>query len=72
MGRHEHLKWCKQRALAYVDRGDTLGAVTSMASDLLKHPAWDRQFVAFMVLSANIDVQAGDRQAVRRWIEGFN
>jgi hypothetical protein len=36
--RSEHLAWCKQRALALVDAGDLKQALTSMYSDLDKHP----------------------------------
>ncbi|MGH3813435.1 MAG: hypothetical protein ACRDUV_13435 [Pseudonocardiaceae bacterium] len=36
--RAEHLAWCKQRALEYVDQGDLQNAFASMASDLGKHP----------------------------------
>lgn len=37
MTRAEHLDWCKQRALEYVERGDCSDAFASMASDLNKH-----------------------------------
>jgi len=36
--REEHLAWCKQRALEYIDAGEIEQAYTSMASDLGKHP----------------------------------
>lgn len=36
--RQEHLTWCKQRALEYVDAGDLQQAFASMLSDLGKHP----------------------------------
>ena len=36
--RAEHLAWCKQRALEYLDQGDLANAVASMGSDLNKHP----------------------------------
>lgn len=35
--RAEHLEWCKERALQYVDAGDYDQAVTSMLSDLIQH-----------------------------------
>ncbi len=38
MTRDEHLAWCKQRALEYVDAGDLDEAFASMLSDLGKHP----------------------------------
>lgn len=37
MTRAEHLAWCKERALAYVDVGDLNQAYASLASDLGKH-----------------------------------
>ena len=37
MNRQEHLKWCKQRALEYVDRNELTQAYTSFISDLGKH-----------------------------------
>jgi hypothetical protein len=36
--REEHLAWCKERALAYVDSGDLNNAFASLVSDLNKHP----------------------------------
>lgn len=38
MTRAEHIAWCKQRALEYVDNGDLQNAYASMHSDLQKHP----------------------------------
>lgn len=38
IGRAEHLEWCKDRALQYVDSGDLTNAYASMVSDLNKHP----------------------------------
>ena len=36
--RAQHLAWCKERALAYVDRGDVSDAFDSFCSDVSKHP----------------------------------
>jgi len=36
--REEHLEWSKKRALEYVEMGDLLQALTSIGSDLTKHP----------------------------------
>lgn len=38
MTRDEHLAWTKGRALEYVSDGDCTSAVTSLVSDLGKHP----------------------------------
>jgi hypothetical protein len=67
--RDEHLAWCKQRALEYVEHNDLLNAVTSMGSDLDKHPELGCN--PYLLMTGALDAQNGDTQAVRRWIEGF-
>lgn len=37
--RDEHLAWCKERALEYIDAGDVRNGVTSFASDVRKDPS---------------------------------
>ena len=67
--REEHLQWCKDRAMEYFNRGDYVNAVTSMLSDLSKHPETkcnDGLGVLGIMYVAN-----GDREGVRRFIEGF-
>jgi len=67
----EHLAWCKVRALEYVERGDMLNAVASMASDLRKHPEAPGPVVlATLTVAASRGPQ--DAGTVRRWIEGWN
>lgn len=38
MNKQEHLDWCKQRALEFVEAGDNQQALASMITDLGKHP----------------------------------
>ena len=38
MTRNEHVEWCKQRAIEYLEHGDVMQAFASMGSDLNKHP----------------------------------
>jgi len=72
MTRDEHMEWCKQRALEYIDRGDVSSALGSMMSDLGKHeetkdhPAI--QLGAMLLLGGHLST-APD---ARRFIEGFN
>lgn len=73
MTRDEHLAWCKQRALEYVDRGELADAVTSMLSDLRKHPETDNHPGG--TIGAGMLFVAGwvhDAHQIRKWIEGFN
>ena len=70
--RDEHLAWCKQRALAYVDRGDLKNALASMGSDMCKHPQTDTPAVAaILAMDGSHYVMSGDADGMRRLIEGF-
>ena len=70
MTRAEHLEWCKKRALEYVDHGDCLNAMTSMLSDLGKHPDTKNSCeIGFMLM---MTIAKHDVHATRRWITGFN
>lgn len=69
MTRDEHVAWCKQRALEYVDRGELSDAVVSMLSDLGKHSATAGHLG--MLLAPTLIGQRLTRDQVRKWIEGF-
>lgn len=71
MNREEHMKWCKERALAEIDRGDLSGAVASMASDLTKHDETKAVANPSLMMLGMMDAAAGNSDGVRRWIEGF-
>lgn len=72
MTREEHLAWCKQRALEYVDTGDTANAYASMASDLSKHPETEGhagiKLGMLMLMGGHISTPA----KMREFINGFN
>jgi hypothetical protein len=70
MTRDEHLAWCKRRAREYLDQGDLPNAVTSMLSDLKKHPELKGIGEKMGLLGMNYLMQ-NDAAAVRRWVEGF-
>jgi hypothetical protein len=70
--RAEHVAWCKERALEYVEMGDLGQAVASMVSDMNKHPATLASTAAFMGQVGLVAAMRGDADGVRRWIEGFN
>jgi hypothetical protein len=72
MTRAEHLAWCKERALEYVDRGELREAVTSMSSDPRKHEDFHGPIYGQLsLLGAMFEIPKGP-EAVRRWINGFN
>jgi hypothetical protein len=73
MTRDEHVAWCKQRALEYLDAGDLNNAFTSMMSDLRKHPECENHpglliGAGFLLLPGWIQ----NPSEIRRWIVGFN
>lgn len=70
--RQEHMDWCKNRALEYLERGDQKNAWGSMVSDLGKHPETAGhpaiQLGMMLVMSGNMN----SCEEVRKFIEGFN
>lgn len=71
--RDKHVKWCKTRAMELVSRGDLLGGVTSMMSDMDKRD--DTKLGPALTplgLIAAISATKGDREFVERFITGFN
>lgn len=71
MTRQEHLDWCKKRAHEYLARGDIQNAVTSMLSDMNKHPETALQAPTLAMLGM-MAIQSGDQREARRFIDGFN
>ena len=70
--RAEHLDWCKARAREYCDRGDAMNAMTSMFSDLEKHPdtAGHKGREIGLVLMMTGGLRAPSE--ARKFIDGFN
>jgi hypothetical protein len=67
VSRAEHIRWCKRRALAYLDHSPG-EAVTSMLSDLNKHP----ETVALTDTMGMIGIYSAQSAGeARRFIEGF-
>lgn len=71
MTRSEHLDWCKQRALEYVDRGDLPNAFASMMRDLSKHPETANHIGIELGMVAMMGGDLGTADAMRTFIEGF-
>lgn len=70
MTREEHLAWCKKRALEYLNQGDVVNAITSMLSDLSKHPETQGVGEKMSMLGLMYASQY-DADGARRFIEGF-
>ncbi len=72
MTRDEHLAWCKQRALEYVDRGDTTNAYASMGSDLNKHPETANHPAIQLGMTLLMTGHLSRPHEMRKFINGFN
>ena len=70
--RAEHLAWCKKRALEYVDRGDVMNGLTSMFSDLDKHPETKSHKSSEIGMMLMMTGGLSTPEEARRFIEGFN
>jgi hypothetical protein len=72
MNRKEHLDWCKERALKYVDDNDLINAFASMTSDLGKHPDTENHVGIEMGMMLVVSGQLDTQDKMRNYIEGFN
>jgi hypothetical protein len=72
INRSEHLEWCKKRALEYCDRGDAENALSSMFSDLEKHPETAGHVGCSLGLMMMMGGQLNTPEAARKFILGFN
>jgi hypothetical protein len=69
--RAEHLAWCKERALEYIDAGDVQNGVTSFASDVRKDAstADDASSIGMTCISFLLDRPSPEQ--ARQFIEEF-
>ncbi len=73
MTRAEHLRWCKDRAVEYIDRGDLQGAFASMVSDVMNHPETEHHATTNQLgMSQMMAGLLGTPAAMRHWILGYN
>lgn len=71
MTRAEHLVWCKQRALEYVNAGDLRNALASMGSDLSKHPETAGHPGIALGVMLMLGGHLSNADDIRRHIEGY-
>lgn len=72
MTRAEHMAFCKQRALEYIEHGDVKNAITSMFSDLGKHTETKDIVKGPLLQLGMMYTMNHDIPGARRFIEGFN
>jgi hypothetical protein len=74
MTRAQHIAWCKERALEYIDKGEVANAMASFTSDMGKHAETERQMnplARLAVVATMQDTVAGGTDNTRKFIEGF-
>jgi len=70
--RAEHLRWCKDRALEYLDTGDIPNAIASMGSDLNDHPETRDHPAISLGLQLQMLPGGMSQEKAKEFIEGFN
>ena len=73
MTRQEHLQWCKNRAMEYVNIGDFHQAFASMCSDTMKHPETKmhrttNELGMGILMAGMLDTKA----EMTKWIQGYS
>jgi len=72
MNRAEHLQWCKDRAIEYIENGDIQEGITSMMSDMNKHPETRSDTLNSLSLMMLTSGQLHSMHKAREFINGFN
>lgn len=70
--REEHMEWCKERALEYVDAGDLPQAFASMGSDLSKHSETKDHSGIMLGAQMMFSGLLNTADEMKRFINGFN
>lgn len=70
MDRSEHVRWCKTRALEYVDAGQLQQALASLYSDLGKHPETAGHPVLQLGMGLQMMGALSTSGEVRRFVDG--
>jgi hypothetical protein len=70
--RAQHLQWCKDRALEYIDIGEYAQAWDSMCSDLGKHPETKGHSAMQLGMALLMGGQLSTPEKMREFILGFH
>lgn len=72
MTRSEHLQWCKNRALEYIQDGDIPQGITSMMSDMRKHSETDSKASVSLCMAMLMSGKLTTQHEAEKFINGFN
>lgn len=70
--RKDHLEWCKNRALEYVNSENIGEALASFMSDMNKHTKTRDHLALKLGMQLIISGHLNTQQKMREWIVGFN
>lgn len=70
--RAEHLQWCKDRAIEYVQQGDVTNAAASFMSDMDKHDETRNHAALKLMATMLFTGQLNSPDEMRKFILGFN
>ena len=73
--RAEHLQWCKERALEYLNPGEFFSidqAMASMQSDMGKHPETRNHMALGLMLQMRISGNLDTAEKMAKFINDFN
>lgn len=72
MTREEHLQWCKDRAIEYVEKNELQNAFTSFHNDMCKHPETANHSALELGTMLMIFGHLSTPFKMKEWINGFN
>lgn len=71
MNAAEHFEWSRHRAMEYVELGDGGMAMSSLLSDLNKHPGTENILNDGLLFLFTGEVMIGGAEGARRFIDGL-
>jgi len=72
MDRVEHLQWCKDRAMEYLDHGNLQQAFASFNSDMAKHEETAKHSALKLGSMLFANGQLDTVAKMKKWMLGFN
>jgi hypothetical protein len=72
MTRSEHMQWCKDRALEYIHNEGITNGISSMMSDLRKHPETENHAGIQLGLMMLMGGHLNTTHEAEKFINGFN
>jgi hypothetical protein len=72
MAEHNHLAWCKERALGILKSGDIPGAYASMVSDLRNDPSTENHPAIILGMQLMMGGHFKKPEEMEKFINDFN